>query len=86
MNSSEEAPVNLGNPGEFTMVELAERIRSLTGSRSPLVYEPLPTDDPVRRRPDITRAMEALGWQPKVPLEEGLTRTVADFRPRIVPA
>jgi len=86
MNSSEEAPVNLGNPGEFTMVELAERIRSLTGSRSPLVYEPLPTDDPVRRRPDITRAMEVLGWQPKVPLEEGLTRTVADFRPRIVPA
>ena len=86
MNSSEEAPVNLGNPGEFTMVELAERIRSLTGSRSPLVYQPLPTDDPVRRRPDITRAVEILGWQPKVPLEEGLTRTVADFRPRILQA
>jgi len=86
MNSSEEAPVNLGNPGEFTMVELAERIRSLTGSRSPLVYQPLPTDDPVRRRPDITRAVEILGWQPTVPLEEGLTRTVADFRPRILQA
>jgi len=86
MNSSEEAPVNLGNPGEFTMVELAERIRSLTGSRSPLVYQPLPTDDPVRRRPDITRAVETLGWQPTVPLEEGLTRTVADFRPRILQA
>ena len=85
MSSSEEAPVNLGNPGEFTMVELAERIRALTGSRSPLVHEPLPTDDPVRRRPDITRAREVLGWQPSVPLEEGLTRTVADFRPRILP-
>jgi len=86
MNSAEEAPVNLGNPGEFTMVELAQKIRSLTGSRSALVHEPLPTDDPVRRRPDITRAREVLGWQPTVPLDEGLTRTVADFRPRIVPA
>jgi len=84
MDSAEEAPVNLGNPGEFTMVELAQKIRALTGSRSPLIHEPLPTDDPVRRRPDITRAIEVLGWQPTVPLEEGLTRTVADFRPRIV--
>jgi len=86
MSSSEDAPVNLGNPGEFTMVELAERIRSLTGSRSPLVHEPLPTDDPVRRRPDISRAIELLGWKPTILLEEGLTRTVADFRPRIVTA
>ena len=83
MESPEEAPVNLGNPGEFTMLELAQKVRALTGSRSPLVHEPLPTDDPVRRRPDISRAVEVLGWRPTVPLEEGLTRTVQDFRRRI---
>ncbi len=83
MASAEEAPVNLGNPGEFTMVELAEKVRALTGSRSPLVHEPLPTDDPVRRRPDISRAVQILDWTPTIPLDEGLVRTVADFKRRI---
>jgi UDP-glucuronate decarboxylase len=83
MRSDEEAPVNLGNPGEFTMLELATQIRELTGAKSPLVHEPLPPDDPVRRLPDISRAVERLGWRPTIPLREGLERTIADFRGRI---
>jgi UDP-glucuronate decarboxylase len=74
-------PVNLGNPAEFTVLGLAERVLRLTGSRSRLTFAPLPADDPARRRPDISRAKELLGgWEPKVPLEEGLGRTVAYFR------
>ena len=76
-------PVNLGNPGEFTMRELAELTRQLTGSRSDIVLRPLPQDDPVRRRPDISRASTLLGWAPIVPLEDGLRRTIADFRRRL---
>jgi UDP-glucuronate decarboxylase len=72
-------PLNLGNPGEFTIRELAEGIIRLTGSKSELVHQPLPTDDPKQRRPDITRARELLGWQPAIQLEEGLTRTIAYF-------
>ena len=72
-------PVNLGNPGEFTMIELAETIRDLTGSRSPLVHEPLPADDPRQRQPDIQVARSRLGWEPKVPLREGLKPTIAYF-------
>ncbi|HWE29353.1 MAG TPA: SDR family NAD-dependent epimerase/dehydratase, partial [Polyangia bacterium] len=83
MNSAEEAPVNLGNPGEFTMLELAEKVRSMTGSESEIAYEALPNDDPVRRKPDISRAVERLGWQPAIPLDEGLARTIADFRSRM---
>jgi UDP-glucuronate decarboxylase len=83
MASEETEPVNLGNPGEFTMLELAEKIRALTGSQSSIVHEPLPQDDPVRRRPDITRAIERLSWRPTVPLDEGLRRTIADFRARV---
>lgn len=83
MASGETEPINLGNPGEFTMLELAQQIRTLTGSRSEIVHEPLPTDDPVRRRPDITRAVERLQWKPTIPLETGLTRTIADFRSRL---
>jgi UDP-glucuronate decarboxylase len=83
MASSVEEPVNLGNPGEFTILELAEMVRRLTGSSTQLVYEPLPKDDPVRRKPDISRAVERLGWQPTIPLEEGLLRTIADFRARL---
>jgi UDP-glucuronate decarboxylase len=74
-----DLPVNLGNPGEFTMRELAEMVREMTGSRSEIVYRALPKDDPTRRRPDITRARELLGWEPKVPLREGLARTVDYF-------
>jgi UDP-glucuronate decarboxylase len=72
-------PVNLGNPSEFTVGELAQRIIALTGSRSRINYLPLPDDDPKRRQPDISLAKERLGWQPKVPLEEGLKRTIAYF-------
>ena len=72
-------PVNLGNPDEFTMIELAETIRDLAGSRSPLVHEPLPPDDPRQRQPDIQVARSQLGWQPKVSLGEGLKPTIAYF-------
>ena len=82
MNSPAEVtgPVNLGNPAEFTMLELAKQVLALTGSSSPVEHRPLPDDDPVRRRPDIGRARELLGWEPTVPLEEGLKRTVGYFR------
>ncbi|MFC6708006.1 UDP-glucuronic acid decarboxylase family protein [Flexivirga alba] len=73
-------PVNLGNTGEFTMLELAELVLDLTGSTSAIVHEPLPQDDPVRRRPDISLAKEALRWEPATALAEGLTRTIEHFR------
>jgi UDP-glucuronate decarboxylase len=73
-------PINLGNPGEFTMVELATKVLELVGSGSELKYLPLPEDDPVRRRPDISRAREILEWSPTISLDEGLARTVAYFR------
>jgi UDP-glucuronate decarboxylase len=72
-------PINLGNPNEFSMRELAELVVSLTGSRSKIEYRPLPTDDPRQRQPDISRAQKTLGWEPKVQLEEGLEKTVAYF-------
>jgi UDP-glucuronate decarboxylase len=72
-------PVNLGNPNELTIKELAERIVALTGSRSSIVYEPAPVDDPTQRQPDISLATGRLGWEPRVPLEEGLARTVEYF-------
>jgi dTDP-glucose 4,6-dehydratase len=74
------APINLGNPVEFTVRELADLVLRLTGSKSPIVFEPLPADDPKQRRPDITRARRLLGWEPKVALEEGLERTIGYFR------
>jgi len=73
-------PVNVGNPNEFTVRELADLVRRLTGSTSPVVREPLPADDPKVRQPDITRARALLGWEPRVPLEDGLRRTVEYFR------
>ena len=76
----DDQPYNLGNPGEFTVLELAEIVRRLTGSRSEIVHEPLPVDDPRQRCPDIGRARKALGWEPRVPLEEGLGRTISHFR------
>jgi UDP-glucuronate decarboxylase len=72
-------PINLGNPGEFTMIELAENIIDLTGSASKLTFLPLPADDPKQRQPDITKAREVLGWEPKVKLRDGLTHTIAYF-------
>jgi UDP-glucuronate decarboxylase len=81
MDSSDDftGPVNLGNPGEFTIRELAEKIIALTGSRSEIVCKPLPQDDPRQRKPDITLARQQLSWQPKVNLEEGLVHTIAYF-------
>ena len=73
-------PVNIGNPSEFTMLELAELVIKLTGARSRLEFQPLPQDDPRQRKPDISLAGEKLGWQPKVPLEEGIRRTIDYFR------
>ncbi len=73
-------PLNLGNPGEFTIKQLAEKIIEITGSKSQLVYRPLPTDDPTQRQPDITLAKEKLGWEPNVQLEQGLTKTIEYFK------
>jgi UDP-glucuronate decarboxylase len=73
-------PVNLGNPREFTILELAERVIRLTGSRSRIVFKPLPADDPTQRRPNIDLASQKLGWQPTIELEEGLKRTIEYFR------
>ncbi|TNE45358.1 MAG: SDR family oxidoreductase [Deltaproteobacteria bacterium] len=73
-------PINIGNPNEFTIKELAEHVVSLTGSSSTLTYLPLPSDDPKRRKPDITKAKEVLDWEPKILLEEGLQKTIAYFR------
>ncbi len=74
--SGEHFPVNIGNPDEFTLLELAQTVVDVTGSKSEIVFEALPTDDPKQRRPDITRAKELLGWQPTVTLRDGLTRTL----------
>lgn len=76
-------PVNLGNPIEFTMRELARRVIELTGSKSELVEQPLPADDPRQRQPDIDLARKRLGWEPRIGLPEGLERTIADFRDRL---
>jgi len=72
-------PINLGNPGEFQVRELAEMVIEMTGSRSEIVFKPLPTDDPTQRKPDISRARQELGWQPRVSLREGLEKTIAYF-------
>lgn len=74
-------PMNIGNPGEFTMLQLAELTLKLVGGKSKIVHKPLPADDPKQRRPDITFAQNVLKWEPKVPLEEGLKRTIAYFKP-----
>jgi len=73
-------PVNLGNPREFTILELAKKIIAMTGSRSKIVQKPLPSDDPTQRQPDITLAKQKLGWQPKMDVDEGLKMTIDYFR------
>ena len=80
LNSDTSDPVNLGNPLEMTILEFAEAIRGLTGSKSKISFEPLPVDDPKIRQPDITRAREVLGWQPQVPLDQGLNATIEYFK------
>jgi dTDP-glucose 4,6-dehydratase len=81
--SDEPYPVNIGNPQEITILQLAEKIVELTGSKSRIVQRPLPEDDPKVRQPDITRARTILGWEPKVPLDEGLRRTLAYFKRKL---
>lgn len=78
-----EGPINLGNPGEFTVLELAEKILKLTGNRSKISFKPLPSDDPVRRCPDIALAKEKLDWEPHVKLDEGLVKTIEYFRKKL---
>lgn len=78
--SDEHMPVNIGNPGEFTILECAQAVLEVTGSKSELRHEPLPTDDPTRRRPDISKARDILDWQPQVSLKEGLQRSIEYFR------
>ncbi len=81
MNATDfSGPLNIGNPDEFTILELAKKVLQLTGSRSKIVFRPLPSDDPPRRRPDISLAKSRLGWEPRVDLEEGLQKTIAYFR------
>jgi UDP-glucuronate decarboxylase len=77
---SETGPVNMGNPTEFTILELAETVLRLTSSKSRLEFRPLPQDDPVRRKPDITKAKALLDWEPKVALEDGLKETISYFK------
>ncbi|HEY4423686.1 MAG TPA: UDP-glucuronic acid decarboxylase family protein [Pyrinomonadaceae bacterium] len=77
-------PVNLGNPGEFTIMQLAEEVIKACDSKSGFTYLPLPADDPRQRKPDITRAQSALGWNPTIPLRDGLKRTVEDFKSRVI--
>ena len=79
LDSDHVGPVNIGNPNEFTVLELAQKVLEVTGSSSEIVYEPLPVDDPTQRQPDISLARRILGWEPRVPLEEGLRRTAAWF-------
>lgn len=78
--SNEHTPVNIGNPGEFTMLECAQEVLSVTGSKSEIIHKPLPKDDPTRRRPDITKARALLGWEPKISLREGLQKSLDYFK------
>lgn len=83
LESGEEGPINIGNPGEFTLLELAEKIIAQTGSKSEIVYLEARPDDPTQRKPDITKAKELLGWEPKVPLDEGLKPTIEYYRSEV---
>ncbi len=83
LESDEHLPTNIGNPQEITILEFAERIVKMTGAKVPIVYEPLPQDDPKQRCPDITKAKRVLKWEPKVGLEEGLRSTLAYFREQV---
>jgi UDP-glucuronate decarboxylase len=83
MNGDCIGPVNLGNPEEYTVLELAQKIQAMVNPKAEIQLKPLPLDDPRRRRPDITLAQKALHWNPTVPLTEGLNRTIGDFRSRV---
>ena len=73
------APINLGNPNEFTILELAKKVIDLTGSKSELIFEPLPQDDPMQRQPDISKAKKLFKWEPNIQLEDGLIKTISYF-------
>jgi nucleoside-diphosphate-sugar epimerase len=83
LDADETGPINIGNDGEFTVLELADLVRELTGTSSEVVYEPLPVDDPMQRKPDLTLARQHLGWEPTISLREGLERTIPAFRQRL---
>lgn len=83
MNGDYEGPVNLGNPDEYTILELAQKIQEKINPDAEIQYQPLPADDPRKRKPDITRAREWLGWEPTIPLNDGLEKTIADFSDRL---
>jgi UDP-glucuronate decarboxylase len=82
MNTGDEVtgPINMGNPGEFTILQLANKVIEMTDSKSRIVFKPLPSDDPMQRKPDITLAKNLLGWQPTIALEDGLKETIAYFK------
>jgi len=84
MNGEQIGPINLGNPGEYTILELAQIIQNMVNPNTELIFKPLPQDDPKQRQPDITRAKTYLGWEPTIPLQEGLQLTIDDFRQRLV--
>jgi dTDP-glucose 4,6-dehydratase len=83
LESDEHDPMNIGNPHEITILEFAERVRALVGSKEPIVFRPLPQDDPKQRCPDIAKARRILKWEPKINLEEGLKRTYEYFRKKV---
>jgi dTDP-glucose 4,6-dehydratase len=83
LHSDEPLPTNIGNPHEMTILEFARKVRELTGSKSEIVHKPLPVDDPKVRQPDITKARRVLGWEPRVPLDDGLRPTIEWFRSRL---
>jgi UDP-glucuronate decarboxylase len=83
MNGEHTGPINLGNPDEYTILQLAQAVQKMVNPDAEIIFKPLPQDDPRRRRPDITKAKTLLGWQPTIPLQEGLKLTVEDFRNRV---
>lgn len=84
MNNEHTGPINLGNPDEYTILQLAQAIQKMVNPDAEIIFKPLPQDDPQRRRPDITKAKTLLGWQPTIPLQEGLKLTIDDFRKRVI--
>jgi dTDP-glucose 4,6-dehydratase len=86
LESNEHEPTNIGNPQEITILEFAERVRALVGANVPINFHPLPQDDPKQRCPDISKARRVLGWEPKIPLEQGLRLTYEYFRQRLAQA
>jgi UDP-glucuronate decarboxylase len=83
MNGEHMGPINIGNPGEYTILQLAETIQKMINPDAELTFKPLPQDDPKQRQPDITKAKNLLGWEPKIALDEGLKLTIEDFRSRL---